>query len=478
MGSINNLVGLVFVPAPLPGHLVSTIEFARHLLARDDRFSITILIVKPPFGPPPTSPPHESNNIRLVMLPEVEPPPAHLLHECIEQYVSEYTTSHKPHIKDAVLNAATSVPTAAMFFDFFAMLTMDVAKELGIPGYLFYTSGAGVLGLTLHVSDRYDRLGADHDHPFSASDADEIVPTFVNPFPPRFIPKFLHTKLGYKAFVNLARRFREAKGFVVNTFDELEPHAVESLRHDARNPPVYTVGPILDLAGQSHVKTHKEEHERIVGWLDGQPESSVVFLCFGSAGTMEEAQAREVAQGLINSGARFLWAVRRPQPQGKVGPPTDYTAEDLKELLPALGKVVDEGKGLICGWVPQAEVLAHKAIGGFVSHCGWNSTLESLWYGKPMAAWPMYAEQQCNSFQLVRELGLAVELRLAYDKDSGDLVVADELEKAINSLMDPDNQVRSRAEEMAVKSRKALLKSGSSFDSVGRLIDDILLSST
>ncbi|KAL9266523.1 UDP-glycosyltransferase 71K2-like protein [Drosera capensis] len=468
MGSIStDSVGLVFIPPPLPGHLVSTIKFATQLLERHPGFSITILIVKPTFGPPPpTSSPHES--IHLAMLPEVEPPPHELINECIEQYLSNYTTSHRSHIKDAVINAV--IPTAAIFFDLFSIQTVDVAKELGLPAYLFYTSGAAFLGLTLHLADRHDQVGA----PFSGTDPDEIIPTFKSPFPPRFIPQFLHTKEGFATTLSAGKSFREVKAIITNTFDDLEPYAVESLRRDARNPPIYTVGPILDLVGQAHVKAHKDQHEKIMKWLNDQPDSSVVFLCFGTAGSMQEAQAREVALGLINSGARFLWAVRKPPPEGKTGPPTDYTAEELKELLPELGPVLEKGQGMICGWVPQAEVLAHNAILGFVSHCGWNSILESLWYGRPIVAWPMYAEQQSNSFQLVRELGLAVELRLQYDKESGDVVVADEIEKAIKSLIDPDNEVYDKAKDMAEKSRKAVAKGGSSYNFIGQLIDEIL----
>ncbi|GKV17275.1 hypothetical protein SLEP1_g27804 [Rubroshorea leprosula] len=97
----------------------------------------------------------------------------------------------------------------------------------------------------------------------------------------------------------------------------------------------------------------------------------------------------------------------------------------LKGLL---GRI---GEKRICGWVPQVEVLAQKAIGRFVSHYRWNSILESLWYGVPNVTWPMYAKQRLSAFMMVKEMGLAVESRLDF-RSNGNLVMAEEIEKALH----------------------------------------------
>ena len=161
--------------------------------------------------------------------------------------------------------------------------------------------------------------------------------------------------------------------------------------------------------------------------------------------------------------------------------PSDCGEEDYEELLPDGFLKRTQGRGMVCGWAPQVEVLAHKAVGGFVSHCGWNSTLESLWFGVPIVTWPIYAEQQINAFQMVRELGLGVELRLDYScnpfgnvGDSGDLVTAAEIERAVRCVMDTENVVRERVREMGEKSRKALVDGGSSFASLVCLVEDML----
>ncbi|KAK8598591.1 hypothetical protein V6N13_094556 [Hibiscus sabdariffa] len=146
----------------------------------------------------------------------------------------------------------------------------------------------------------------------------------------------------------------------------------------------------------------------------------VVFLCFGSMGSFKAPQVKDIALGLERSGLRFLWSLRVPPPHN-----------DASEMLPEGFLERVQGRGMICDWAPQLKVLAHKAIGGFISHCGWNSIIESLWFGVPIATWPMCAEQQLNAFKMAKELGLAVEMRLDYRTYSDELVMADEIEKAV-----------------------------------------------
>lgn len=123
------------------------------------------------------------------------------------------------------------------------------------------------------------------------------------------------------------------------------------------------------------------------------------------------------------------------------------------------------------------EVLAHRAVGAFVSHCGWNSIMESLWHGVPVVTWPLYAEQQINAFQMVRDLGLAVELRLNYRKDGVDhFVVADEIERAVRCVMDGNDELRKKVQEMSGVCRRAVGDGGSSPASFESLIEVMLAS--
>ena len=126
--------------------------------------------------------------------------------------------------------------------------------------------------------------------------------------------------------------------------------------------------------------------------------------------------------------------------------------------------------------------MAHPSIGGFVSHCGWNSVLESIWFGVPIATWPLYSEQQLNAFEIVKELRLAVEIKndyrgVAFNSGMGDrinIVRAKEIETSLRKLMEPDSEIRDRVKEMSQKSRKTMKDGGSSHSSLASFIYNVM----
>jgi hypothetical protein len=202
-----------------------------------------------------------------------------------------------------------------------------------------------------------------------------------------------------------------------------------------------------------------------------------MFLCFGSWGSFCGKQVKEIACALEHCGHRFLWSLRKPSSQeGKIESPSDYL--NFQEILPEgfLDRTLKIGK--VIGWAPQVDILAHPAVGGFASHCGWNSILESVRFGVPVATWPLYAEQQFNAFQMVIDLGLAVEIKVDYRRDFlGDneiIVSSDDIVKAIKHVMEEDGEVRKKVKEMSRISEKSLKDGGSSFSSLGRLIEDMI----
>ncbi|KAF4376858.1 hypothetical protein G4B88_015802 [Cannabis sativa] len=238
-------------------------------------------------------------------------------------------------------------------------------------------------------------------------------------------------------------------------------------------PRIFPIGPIIDDNGPIKWHPEKANFQSLISWLDNQPTSSVVFLCFGSMRSLNEAQVREIAIGLERAGYRFLWSLREP-PKTKLAISSDYV--DLVKVLPNGFLNRTNGMGLVCGWVPQVKILAHKAVGGFVSHCGWNSILESLWHGVPITTWPIFAEQQMNTFEIVEELGLATKIRLDY-REQSNLVTADEVVKGINDLMRENNKVRENVKVMKEKSRMTLMQNGSSQQLLKALVEELIASS-
>lgn len=459
---------LIFVPIPGIGHLVSTLEFAKRLIDRDDRISVTILSMKLEFAPSAdayTKALTDSQpRISIIDLPPVDPPLPDVFKKSPEYFISLVVESHLPNVKKIVASRSNSdsLQVTGLVLDFFCVSMVDVAKELTLPSYIFLTSNVGFLGLMLYLPTRQDRIST----VFESSDHELLIPGIINPVPACVLPSPLFSKDGgHATFVKLAQRFKDVNGIIVNTFSELEPYAVNAFSGDL-NPPLYIVGPVLHLKSQPNPDLDEAQYRKIFQWLDDLAESSVVFLCFGSFGSFDAAQVKEIAIGLERSGYNFLWSLRVSSPKDEVSASKYVTNHGVfpEGFLERI-----KGRGMICGWVPQVEILAHKAIGGFVSHCGWNSFLESLWYGVPIATWPIYAEQQLNAFRMVKEMGLAVELRLDYVVGS-DHVMAGDIENAVRCLMDGDSKIRKKVKEMAEISRKSLMEGGSSFNSIGQFI--------
>nr|XP_043630740.1 anthocyanidin 3-O-glucosyltransferase 2-like [Erigeron canadensis] len=478
----NTVAELIFIPAPGVGHIMSTVEIAKVLVNRDQRFSITVLIIKPPSSSSGSAidnyiqslTKNPMSRISYIELPQNESP---LVTDSKTSFnfFGEFIKSHCKFVRNVMADMITQPGfgrLAGFVVDMFCTSMIDVANEFNVPTYVFFTSNAAFLGFKFYIQLLCDDQNQDVVE-LSNSDTEVSVPSFAKPVPTKVFWELVLTREGMDFVLSTVRNLRKVKAIMVNTFLELETHAMKSLSDDISIPPVYPVGPILNLEGGAG-KPFKDD---IIRWLDSQPPSSVVFLCFGSMGSFDEVQVKEIARALERSGCRFLWSLRRPPLDEASKIPGDY--EDPGMVLPEGFLERTEGMGKVIGWAPQVAVLDHHAVGGFVSHCGWNSLLESLWFGVPVATLPMYAEQQMNAFEMVVELGLSVKIKLDYRKDLYNpkavtvIVTADEIESGIREVME-DNKVRAKVKEISGKSRAAVVKDGSSYASVGCIIQEFI----
>ena len=206
------------------------------------------------------------------------------------------------------------------------------------------------------------------------------------------------------------------KIILFNTFTELEGKYMDyhSILTEKKIVPV---GPLV----QEHVPDETDETETIMKWLHNKPNSSTVYVSFGSEYYLSNEEREEVAHGLEMSGVNFIWVVRFPFDE-KVS---------LEEALPIgfVGRV--GGRGLVVeGWAPQAQILAHSSTGGFVSHCGWNSVLESLKFGVPIVAMPMHLEQPVCA-KLVGDVGVGVEV----ERDENGKLDREEIAQVIRKVV-------------------------------------------
>ncbi|CAA3020999.1 beta-D-glucosyl crocetin beta-1,6-glucosyltransferase-like [Olea europaea var. sylvestris] len=196
---------------------------------------------------------------------------------------------------------------------------------------------------------------------------------------------------------------------------------------------VVTFGPRVTQADS------EEEYSEIMQWLSQKNQLSTVFISFGSENYLSKEQIEEMAWGLELCDVNFIWVVRFP-----VGNTTR-----IEETLPEgfLERVKDRGM-IVQRWVPQAKILAHQSIGGFVSHCGWSSMVESIYFGVPVIAMPLKMDQPINA-RLMVEHGTAVEVVL---NDSGRFK-REEVAKAIKMVVleKTGEGMRSKAIELSSK---------------------------
>ncbi|WCJ29230.1 UDP-Glycosyltransferase superfamily protein [Euphorbia peplus] len=457
---------LIMVPEAGAGHIVSTIEFAKSLIEHDPQLSISLLIINLPFTPFVdhyiTSLTHSQPNIRFIHVPITDHPPSQPVGNDREGYICAFMDSHKLLVRNIIQNLISepdSVPILGLVLDLFCPSLIDLGDHFGIPSFIFLTCGAPFLNLMFHLPSRDQQVAGK----LSFSGGSEMsIPGFQNPVPLKVFPQAVFNEVGgYEAYMKIAEGFLRVKGIIVNTYSELESYAIESYKN-GNYPKVYPVGPLLNLKGHPNPEMDRSEWDKIMKWLDDQPESSVVFLCFGSSGSFDGEQIKEIAMGLEQSGHKFLWCLRLPSPGNQLKNPKDMLPEGFSERV--------KGRGIISGWAPQVEVLSHKAIGGFVSHCGWNSVLESLWCGVPIATLPIYAEQQLNAFTLVKELGIAVEVKLDYRRN-GELR-KDEVEKGVRSVMESECE-RKKVKDLSRIARMVKSECGSSFNSLSEFIRDV-----
>ncbi|XP_058743022.1 anthocyanidin 3-O-glucosyltransferase 2-like [Vicia villosa] len=470
---------VVFIPSPGVGHIVSTLEFAKLLINRDNRLRITVLIMKFP-NTTETDIYTKSlpilDSLNIINLPECSLPPNMDRRSAMIALLE----AQKPNVKQAVSNLTTGEAQhgrlAAFVVDMFCTRMIDVAKEFSVPTLVFFTSGVALLGLMFHLHTIHERDSVDSTQLLQLTEL--AVPSFANPVPTESLPSVVLQKEWESFFMAYCKGLKNADGIIVNSFEELESYAVHSFASHpdlASLTTIYPVGPILNLESKTKGSVDSDD---TIKWLDDQPPSSVVFLCFGSRGSFYEDQIKEIAYAIEKSEVRFIWALRKPPPKGTMDAPSDYSPFHFDSILPKgfLDRTAKIGR--VVGWAPQAQILAHPATGGFVSHCGWNSTLESIYFGVPIATWPHSAEQPTNAFELVCELKIAVEIaldyRVEYTGEHNYVVNAEKIERGIRSVLSEDEEIRKKVNEMSEKSGNTLLEGGSSYNYLGRLIDYIV----
>lgn len=261
-------------------------------------------------------------------------------------------------------------------------------------------------------------------------------------------------------------------GVIFNTVEELDPIGLGFFRRKI-GCPVWAIGPV-HLLGSSHLAKENVVQPGMVyeQWLNGKPDGSVLYISFGSQATLSVPQMKELAQALEMSGKYFIWVVRSPFGF------EEEAGFDKDNWFPSgfINRIEDDKKGLIIkNWAPQKEILSHKSVGAFLTHCGWNSVIEALTNGVPLLGWPMAADQFFIAKFVEEQVGVCIEVARGVKCD----INHKDLMKCIEKVMGKNERVeeiRKRASEVREMISYAIMDEkgfkGSSIKAMDEFIND------
>ncbi|XP_051210620.1 scopoletin glucosyltransferase-like [Lolium perenne] len=343
---------------------------------------------------------------------------------------------------------------------------VGIAGDLGVPCVTFKVTGAFSSIAMRHLALLADVANADPDV--------AVVPRFPGPpvrIPRTELPEFLRKKqeVDYSKTNTFYAAQAACFGVAANTLPDLERPYCDVHISEGHVKRAYFIGPVsLQPPSSSPADTGSgEPSQRCIDWLDLKPDRSVVYLCFGSFAPVSDAQLQELALGLEASGESFVWVVRSKTWTAPVG---------WEE------RVADRGM-LVTAWAPQTAILGHRAVGAFVTHCGWNSVLETVAAGVPVLTWPMVFEQFITERLLTDVLGIGERL---WPHGAGvrstrhtehELVPAGDVARALTAFMLPGGSgdaARNRVMELAARVHAATAEGGSSHRDLRRLLDDLV----
>ncbi|KAI3840036.1 hypothetical protein MKW92_001466 [Papaver armeniacum] len=325
--------------------------------------------------------------------------------------------------------------------DMFLAWTTEAAAKFGIPRLVFHGTNifSQCVAESLRINKPFESIMDDRESFLVPGLPDKIEMTLSQ------VPEYIKNKSD-SLFSELAEEIRDSEqksyGVLVNSFYELETWQigpVSLLNNDTLDK--------LDRGKKSSVEEHN-----VLKWLDSKKPNSVIYVSFGSMSKLPNDQLTEIATGLEESGCSFIW-------------------------------VRMEGKGLmIREWAPQVLILDHLAVGGFMTHCGWNSILEGITAGVPMITWPMFAEQFYNEKFVTRVLKIgstvgAEEWKEGIELTNVSVIKKEKISKVVTQLMsdngEENRQMRKRVVELSEKAKRAVKEDGSSNVQFTALIEEL-----
>lgn len=441
---------VIMLPLPIPGHINPML----HLSFKLASMGVKVTFVNSEFNKSQmiSLPSTSSDNITFLYIPDSLPPEHGRTSALIDLLMA--VDARYGHCFEELLHnelALQDPPITCIVGNTFISHVQEAAHRLGVPYASFWTQSAASYASVLMVAKGY--------RPPEDSKPSDVLPAGMLPGVPAtlklgelngFLQSYNQEDFMFRLFVAPQDRIAEADYILMNTFEELEEETLQALRKE--HPKMLTVGPLLpewffdegDDAAAMWTAQEKDG-QRCLEWLDKQEKESVVYVAFGSLGVLSKEQIEELAIGLEASKQTFLWVIRLVQEKGP------------ERVLPEGFVKRTEGRGLVISWAPQLRVLRHQAVGAFLTHCGWNSTIEGISAGVPLLVWPSCFSDQATNGRCIVD-GWRVGLSLERSEAPPGLVERGEVQKKVALLMQKGirgNELRAQARQWRARAVQA-----------------------
>ncbi|XP_055806189.1 UDP-glycosyltransferase 90A1 [Solanum dulcamara] len=455
MASLPPPIHVVLFPFMSKGHTIPIFDLARFLLTR----SISITIFTTPANRPFFSDSLSDTNINIIEIPF--PQNIQGIPPCVESTdklpsmtlfptFANSTKLMKPHFEKALESLP---PVTFMITDGFLGWTLDSANKFGIPRLVYFGMSAFSWALSISAASVL-RTELSDDESYQVPDFPWIKLT-RNDFDLSIRerdPKGPDTDFTMESIIATSKSY----GLLVNTFYELESVYVDYCNRIS-SPKSWCIGPFCALHELPRKQQGISEKPSYIKWLDGMLKQGeqVLYVAFGTQAELSLEQFKEIQIGLEKSQVNFLWVVRRTIDEG------------FKNRVKNRGRVVTE-------WVDQRKVLSHRSVQGFLSHCGWNSVIESISAKVPILAWPMMADQHLNARMVVEEIKIGLRVETCDGSVRG-FVKCEGLVKPIKELMEgaKGKEARKKVKEIGEAAINAVKEGGSSWQTLNELINEL-----
>nr|AYR16635.1 UDP-glucosyltransferase UGT87P1 [Polygala tenuifolia] len=446
------LCHIVAVPYPGRGHVNSMMNLCKSLSSSSTNRDILItFIVTEEWKSLITCEQSMPANIKLNTIPDVLPSEHVRGLDFLGFFEAVMTKMQNPF---EVLLDSIELPVTITIADAMLLWVVPVSKRRNIPVAVFWPMSASVFSvaqkqiLSLNVSEHGEK-----QLEFTAGVSSTQIADIPGGIKANQGPASVH-------FLECVHRIGEANYLLINTVYEIESQVIDVLK---ANLPLrlYPVGPAIPV---SHDIKHSPLSANSISselgyieWLDSQPTDSVLYISLGSFLHISSEQMEEIVAGVCESGVKYLWVYRG----------------DTSRF-----KHCDSDNGFVVSWCDQLRVLLHSAVGGFFSHCGWNSTQESVFAGVPLLNFPIGFDQPGNSKQIVEDWKMGWHIKTS----ENEFVTREEIAGLVRKFMDPENkegkEIRQRARSLQQVSKEAIEEGGSSINNLRQFLSNISCSPT